>query len=619
MIYVAGNFSDSKIHHVMSITDGNVTAMPGSGLNSPVLAMATLDNFLYVGGRFTDTSDAGSTGLQHVAAYSYSSKEWSALGAGLNGPVNSIWPVGLNASTAINETILAVSGDFDQIIAFNGNPAVSVAGFAIWVPSRKDWLQNLNVTQMQFGGQLSSVASHNNTLILAGDLATNGIIAGGAVSLLNPDDLQLIPLSMKINHKNSSTGLITGAYDTSSNRNLTIYGGHFAAAGSNGSTIENIAILNGTDEKISGLPQGVDSNSTFISMLVYNDTLYAGGNVTGNIGRTSLRGLVVYDLEKKEFAQTQSAFSGWNVSVNAVVNRPDSSDIYFGGNFEGVGQFPCNSVCYVDATTGEWDQPGSSLSGTVIDLHWASQKTLMAVGDLQVGGNKTSIALYNAKSETWSSFSGASESDLPGNVTTFTAASSDLSKFWIGGTAANGSAFFLSYDGSEFLSPGNLFSEGTVIRGLEILPVSHDHSAAALLNNDQTLLIMGSLVIPNFGHASAALYNGTDITPFILSQQADGRPGSMSKFLSENKNPYTTTTKHHSNGIAVLVAFCCALGCVFLIVLAGVILNKVQRRRQGYAAAPQTFGTDRPSDMQRLPPEYLFNSLHHPNPGAPVL
>ena len=543
VIYVAGNFSDSKIHHIMSMKDGNVTAMPGSGLNSPVVAMATLDNILYVGGRFTDTSDAGSNGLKHIAAYSYSSKEWSALGAGLNGPVNSIWPVELNASTAINETILAVSGDFDQIVAFNGNPAVSVAGFAIWVPSHKDWLQNLNVTQMQFGGHLSSVASHNNTLILAGNLATNGIIAGGAVSLIDPSDLQLVPLSMKVNHQKSSTGLITGAYDTGSGRNLTIYGGHFAAAGSNGSTIENIAILNGTNEKISGLPQGVDSNSTFFSMLVHNDTLYAGGNVTGSIGRGTLQGLVIYDLDKNEFSQTQPVFTGSNVSVNAVVNRPSSSDIYFGGNFEGVGQFPCNSVCYMDATTGEWDQPGSSMSGTVIDLYWASQNKLMAVGDLNVGGNKTSIAIYDAKAEEWAAFSGASQSDLPGNVTTFTASSADLSKFWLGGTATNGSAFFLSYDGSNFLSPGNLFAEGTAIRGLELLPLRHDHSAASLLSNDQTLLIMGSLVIPDFGHASAALYNGTHITPFILSQKADGQPGSMSQFFSENKNPYTTNSE----------------------------------------------------------------------------
>lgn len=542
VLYVAGNFSDNKIHNVMSITNGNATAMPGAGLNSPVLAMAELDKVLYVGGRFTDTSDGGVDGLQHVAAYSFSSKKWSALGAGLNGPVNSIWPLELNASTAINETIIAVSGDFDQILATGDKPAVSVAGFAIWVPSHKDWIQNLNVTQMQFGGQLSAFATHNNTLILAGNITTDGIIAGGAVSLLESGK-SLLPLSLKINHKNSSTGLITGAYDTDSDRNLTIYGGHFTSTGSNGSSIENIAILNGTDETISGLPPGFDSNSTFVSMLVYKSTLYAGGKVTGNISDTSLGGLVVYDLADKEYESNQPSFGGKNVAVNSIAKRPGSSTIFFGGNFDTVGQFPCPAVCYVDPSSNEWTRPGLSFSGNVIDLHWATQNKLMAVGDLKVMGNETSIATYSTKSETWSAFTGASKSELPGNVSVFTPAREDLSKFWIGGTATNGSAFFLSYDGSKFQSPGNLFSDGTIIRGMEVLPIKKDHSGVPLLNNDQTLLILGSLVIPNFGKASAALYNGTDVTPFILSSQSNGQSGSMSKFFSQKQNPYTTPSE----------------------------------------------------------------------------
>jgi uncharacterized membrane protein YraQ (UPF0718 family) len=93
---------------------------------------------------------------------------------------------------------------------------------------------------------------------------------------------------------------------------------------------------------------------------------------------------------------------------------------------------------------------------------------------------------------------------------------------------------------------------------------------------------------------------------------------SSSNIHSPLINTDSITASHHSNGIVVLVAFCCALGCVFLIVAAGVIANKIQRRRQGYSAAP-SFGTDRPTDMQRVPPEYLFNSLRHPNPGAPVI
>ncbi|KAJ5183148.1 hypothetical protein N7492_000764 [Penicillium capsulatum] len=619
IIYVAGNFSSSKFHHIMSIADGNATALPGGGLNKGIADIAILDDVLYVGGNFTDTNDGGEKGLSYVASYSPSSDKWSALGAGLNGRVETIYPIQLNVSSAVNETTIAVSGDFDQIEGVDGKPAVYVPGFAIWLPSNKTWLQSLNDTQMQFAGQLSAVASVNETSILAGSLATSGYTASGAVWLHESHhDLDLIPLSMKLNHTKSSAGVITGVYDTDSDRNLTIVGGQFSARSSKGSTIENVAILDGSNNTIYGLPSGLSDNSTFLSMLVHNNTLYAGGNVTGTIADSKVGGLIAYDLSKGAYSETQPwALNGNNVSVNSIALRPGTSEIYVGGNFDKAGSLPCTSVCALDKK-GEWNWPGTSISGNVMALEFASASTLYAVGNMEVGGNKTVVASLSVKSGTWSALSGASESDVPGNVTAFTPASKDLSSFWIAGTARNGSAYLLDYDGSKFQSPGDLFSKGTVIRGMEMLPLQKDSSASKLKGN-QLLLIMGELIIPDFGHASAALYNGTGVTPFILSSKSDGKPGSMSQLFSQHTNPFSSKSSHHSNGIVVLVAFCCALGCVFLIVAAGVIMNKIQRRRQGYTAAPQTFGTDRPTDMQRVPPEYLFNSLGSPNPGAPAI
>ncbi|KAJ5134294.1 hypothetical protein N7526_005659 [Penicillium atrosanguineum] len=620
VIYVAGNFSDSGIHNVMSITDGNATAMPSGGLNAEVLAMVTSDSYLYVGGKFTGTSDGGVSGFYHVASYSYSTKKWSAMGDGLNGPVNTIYPIELNVSTAINETTYAVSGDFDQIRATSDNPAIYVAGFAIWVPSQNTWLQSLNDTQMEFAGQLSAVATYNDTSILAGSLATDGISAGGAVSLQNGNDLNLVPLDMNLNHTTSSIGVFTGVYDTESGRNLTIVSGQFVTTASNGSIINNLAFLNSTKQTITGLPQGLDSNSTFYSMVVHNDTLYAGGLVTGTIGGDSVSGLVSYDLSTNTFQESQPwSLHGDNVTVNSIAVRPGSSDIYVGGNFETAGSLTCTSVCAWDPNEQSYSWPGVTISGTVLSLTWASSSTLYAVGDLEISGNKTVAATFSTKSETWTALDGASSSLIPGNITAFTPASEDMSEFWVAGTATNGSAFLLNYAGSKFASPGNLFSKGTEIRGMEILPLAQDHSAVSLLKNDQTLLIMGNLVIPGFGMASAALYNGTAVTPFILSSKYNGKPGSMSRMFTENQNPYASGTPHHSNGIVVLVAFCCALSTVFLIVACGVIMNKIQRRRQGYAAAPQTFGTDRPTDMTRVPPQYLFSHLGATHPTAPTI
>jgi hypothetical protein len=79
------------------------------------------------------------------------------------------------------------------------------------------------------------------------------------------------------------------------------------------------------------------------------------------------------------------------------------------------------------------------------------------------------------------------------------------------------------------------------------------------------------------------------------------------------------TESHLSTGLVILISFCIALGCVFLIVVFGIILNKIQRRRQGYVRAPTTYQTDRPTSMRRVPPEYLFDSLRQRHSEVPTL
>jgi hypothetical protein len=66
---------------------------------------------------------------------------------------------------------------------------------------------------------------------------------------------------------------------------------------------------------------------------------------------------------------------------------------------------------------------------------------------------------------------------------------------------------------------------------------------------------------------------------------------------------------HHSKGIVVLVALCAALGTLFLIILVGIILDRIQRRRNGYNTIPNATYTDKQSNIARVPPEHLFGSL----------
>ncbi|KAB8229523.1 putative cellular morphogenesis protein (Rax2) [Aspergillus alliaceus] len=617
VMYAGGNFSSSGIKNILALKDeGNATAMQQGGLNSEVASMTVLDDLLYVGGNFTDTSDRSNSDLKHVAAYSFGSKTWSALGGGVNGPVYKVTSLTLNISTELNETTIAVSGDFNQLLAFDDNPLTNVTGFAVWVPSRKNWLPNLNVTQMAFTGQLSACTKVDNTTVIAGTLSSAGIAAAGAANLLHEGPLNIKPLFANANFSGQT---YAGVYDTSSKRNLTILGGHFTTTGSDGSSVKNLALVDGKAGTIKGLGPGADSNSTFLALTVWKDKLYAGGNVTGTVGDSNLNGFIIYDLQNGTIAQKQPPrFTGGTVTVNSIAARPDSNEIYFGGQFEKAGALPCPGVCLYDAAEHQWNRPGATLAGDVLALKWMSNKKLLAVGNLTIEGNSSVIATYTPKKQSWESWTIASE--IPGTVTAFTPASVDVSNFWLAGASTNGSGFLANYDGSKFQYAGDIFGKGTTIRSLEVLPLSKDHSDVSFLHDDQILLVTGQLVIPNFGNASAALFNGTDLTPFMLSLDADGQPGSMAQLFYEKENPYSSEVgKHRSNGIVVLISFCCALGAVFLIVIAGVIFNKIQRRRQGYMPGPQAYGTDRPSSMRRLPPEYLFSTLKSPNPGTPAI
>ncbi|WP_285220544.1 hypothetical protein, partial [Pseudomonas aeruginosa] len=61
--------------------------------------------------------------------------------------------------------MIAVSGNFDQILSFDSSPSVPVAGFAIWVPSHKNWLKNINGSHIELEGQLSAYAKVDNTTL----------------------------------------------------------------------------------------------------------------------------------------------------------------------------------------------------------------------------------------------------------------------------------------------------------------------------------------------------------------------------------------------------------------------------------------------------------------------
>ncbi|EEP77007.1 predicted protein [Uncinocarpus reesii 1704] len=631
-LFVGGNFSNATIHNIMSIRDGRASGLSGDGLNAAVASMVTLDDLVYVGGNFTNLANGSQDKLKHVAAYSIPDDTWLSLGSGVNGYVRSLVRFPVNVSSSRIESAIAVSGDFSQIEESDGRRAIPARGFAVWVPSEKKWLQELEINQMAYVGQLTTSIVAKDDTILAGTLASGGISSHGAVALSDDNGLALQPLPVKIQQtpdsnqrkralldKNGAQAVTTGLFDMGSGRNLTVLVGHFTATASDDSTIQNALLIDGSDgDKVTGLGPGITSNSTFLSTAVLRDSLFLGGKVMGQISSSNIAGLVVYDLARREYPASQPGLlEGNNVVVNTIAPRPGSNEVFVGGRFDSAGSLPCPAVCALQTDASQWVRPGSGLQGEVSALTWVSKEKLIAAGNMTVGGNRTTLASYDAKAQSWSSISGRSADLITGPVTALGLARADGSRFWVAGKSPSGSTFLIYNDGTEFHSAGSLFGEQTTIRGVQILSLREEHGDAELIERNQALLLTGQIQLPKFGIVSGAIYNGSTVEPFILSSTSDGKPGSINGLFSENAIKLSGSRQPRSRGIVVLVSFCIALGCIFLIVLIGIILGRIRRRNQGYVRAPQ--GMDRKPDLRRLPPEYLLDSLRQRSPGVPAI
>ncbi|XMA20519.1 hypothetical protein WAI453_013310 [Rhynchosporium graminicola] len=623
--FVGGNFTTNDLSNIFSVTNSGATPLANGGVNGEVMSMFMSGSVLFVGGMFTNTKSGGTTGLNNIAAYDTSKNSWVALGAGVSGQVSTVVPLVMNVTSNTPETVITITGDFQQILAFGSNQSVPVTGFAIWVPSRGNWLQNLDLATPSVNGQLTaSIDLPGGGSLFAGSLSSSQLSANGAVALAG--SLSNFPVKIRATQPQSSSGLakraiigqnvsgvVTGLFYENDGRNVTILGGHFTATASNGSLVNNLVFIdNKNSNTVTGVGASISNDSTILAMAIREDTLYAGGSISGTVNGNEVTGLVSFNLATSSFDTQPPSLSGGN--VNAITIRPNSGDIFAAGGFSAAGSLDCPAVCVFVSTASQWDRPGSNLAGTANVMTWQTPTSLIVGGALTVDGRNISLATYDSKAQSWSAAAGASS--IPGPVTALTAANSDASQLWVSGTATNGSTFLMKFDGTNWNSVVDAFGSGTKIYGLQVLPLEKPHDNSGLVSSRQVLMLTGSLNLPGFGNASAVLFNGTSFQPFALTSSATNNGGgSLSQIFSQRKNFFKAPGGKLAKGFVVLIALAIALGLIFFLVIAGVIAERIRRKREGYVPAP-TASFDRSQGFSRVPPEQLFGSLGQGRSGV---
>lgn len=626
--FVGGNFTSKTHENIVAIDSDDKARKLDGGLDGEVTGMYLSDGKLYVGGGFNNTQTKAVDGMSHVAVYDVDGDSWSALGAGVNAPVEYVVPLQINITEDKPETTIAFTGTFSEINAFDDNDASPVDGLAIWVPSKSNWLQNLDSVP-SYSGTLTATLTDlggSNDMLYAGSVTSAQMGANGAATLNSeglgefPADLEAESPSSKLQSRDVAiqggiSGVVTGLFHDDDGQNLTVLAGHFSAQ-SNDSTIRNLIIIDGKDsDKVYGLGSNISSDSTFAALDISGSTLFAGGSVSGT-DDFQVGGIIAYDLDSKSLGTQPPSISGGNATVSAISVRPGKeSEVYVGGSFNEAGALDCPGFCLFSTDSSQWVRPGSGVSGDVRALMWTDKKTLLVGGDLENQSGKTSLAVYKANKERWEEFPGASS--LPGPIYALTPGSTDNSEVWVAGESrTDGSLFLQKYDGSEWQTANVSLGSSSVLRSLQVFSVTKSHDKTSVLDKDQVLMLTGSLDLPDFGMASAALFNGTHLQPYAMTTSSSSRPGSIAHIFSQKDNFFKSKGGHLALGFIVLIGLGISLALILLLVVAGIVLDRIRKKREGYIPAPTSM-YDRGSGMKRIPPNELFGSLAQNRSAAP--
>lgn len=470
LTYVAGNFTarDNNFQHFFIIdkNSDNLPNVPEGGLGGLVNTMVLVGDLLYVGGSFTGTKAGSSAGMAFIGAYDISKSSWVSLGGGVDGQVTEIVPIRLNLTTGLTDC-LAVSGEFTNVRPNNNaNNTVSADGFAIWVPSKTQWLETMKTEDISITGLLSAVVKSANDYIYAGSVQSNTVSSSGLVYLLDDNDkIDVAQSSLAFAGSPGSglrkravvsqniTGVVTGIFFKEGGKNLTVLGGRFEANGKNG-PVRDLAFIDGNSAAgdVTGPSSEFDAQSTILALHILDRQLYVGGSLEGTNG---ISGIAIWDMDKMRLADNQpQPLVGDNVTVHQISHRPDSKDVFVAGDFNSAGSLTCANLCIYQSEVRQWRGASPDTPGTINVMRWAGKTHLIVGGDMRFNGTRTYIALFDAEAGRYSAVNG-DISTIPGPVVNIALDSESSNSFFISGTSSrDGSPYLMKLNNGRFVLLG---------------------------------------------------------------------------------------------------------------------------------------------------------------------
>lgn len=625
-IFLGGNFSlpsgsASGSANIVTYKAGSLNGLADNGLNGAVVTIITLGNTIYVGGSFSDTASGSTQGkLRGVARYDLQLGQWHTLGGGVNGPVTHL---------EISNNKLLVAGSFTKAFLGGDDLGLDTAGLAVWdivngawinsggfLISQLDLITNITSTEQLLAGNVSSIHKYGASGMI---MVNNGGTDGPVVT---PLGIQLEsngssnPLTSSINnarrHWHAATtpwnnrvhlfprqsppsgqlaplpplppatapAVLAGAFWANNSKEVVIIGGNFSYP--TNPPVNSLGIYDPKNSVLQGV-SGAQINGTVRALFVDNNKLYVGGQF--GLANSNANGLAVYDLSANSWTATSlQPLQGDTVHpvvIKSITKSLSSNNaIIVAGSFTSAGALSCAAICSFDASTLQWNMLGNGITGEVASVAYAgtNQDVLIVAGSLKLSdGTVAAVARYSLNNGTWTVV--GSSFELPGPVTAVEVDDGNENSLFAAGRSSDNSTTFLSFwNGSNWRMIDSTLESNSSIGQLTIVPLQNTHASNGVIEPDRALMISGLLNSPSFNYASAAIFDGQTLVPYIVATSSSGTAGYVSSLFYSISNFSFIQRQFLATGVVILISIAISAGVVFLLALVGILWTLFSRR-----------------------------------------
>lgn len=630
-ILVGGNLTSKSlgrnIFKISNTDNGEFSGVEGSGLNNVVKSFVPIsDSYTLVLGNFTGFANLSTVAsnsvksLNHIAFMSNSDVTFTSLGDGTNGPVTHAGTFSINGTDNI-----VFNGNFTELMSSNANYSLSDGSLPVWIANQSSWIQHSSYNTTFLQGRITSNANHGKTRYYTGFLRYFSSLSSGA-SFTDPQfNLTPMPYTfVQSNTENSTSSqntlkkrTLVSSLDGNSiysgtfvNSSFSVLGGHFQVQSNDGLIYNNIIMTE--NQHISGLPNNtIDRSSTFYSLYVDSNILYAGGSITGTVNNNQVNGLVFYDLGHNSYSSIQPpGLTGGSGIVNSIARQPNSNMLIVAGGFELAGSLACSTMCMYDLTNTRWLSPSPGLGGEVTSMTFLGNDVVVLAGALSLNNTNVSIATYDFSSRKYTTY-GQQSTGLPGPIGSMVLNGEALESIFASGIDSTTNEYYVAHWNGTWNIWNLGLNPGTVVSDLEILQLTSPHESNSVLPNNQVLLLVGNIGLGGRGNVSSVMFDGNTLEPVFLTGNKDGSTGTINSFFSQEKRAYRDSIlkKHMKKGFVILIALAIAVGLTFIIMALGILFVYFRKYQEGYIPA-----NSRVSEMsmaETVPPAQLLEEMKH--------